>query len=85
MLPGNVKNYALSRVANTTKFNLNFQKVLDEYKAHGNEFLLKVLESSKYLEEVTGIDEMENIDNDVSRNFNLFALNDSEMILLLDY
>lgn len=55
-----------SRVAITTKFDLNFQKVLDEYQAHGNEFLLKVFESSKYLEEVTGIDEMENMDNDVS-------------------
>lgn len=31
------------------------EKVLNEYEAHGDEFLLKVFDSADYLEAVTGI------------------------------
>ena len=41
-------------------------KVLKQYNENGKEFLMKVLDSAKYLEEITGISEMEDIDTGVS-------------------
>lgn len=40
--------------------------VLNEYKEHGNEFLLKVFESADYLEKITGLEKYADLDNDVS-------------------
>jgi ubiquitin-like modifier-activating enzyme ATG7 len=40
--------------------------VLQQYDTHGNEFLLRVFDSAEYLEEVTGIDKMGQLDNEVS-------------------
>lgn len=42
------------------------EKVLNEFKANGDEFLMKVFDSAEYLEAVTGIDKMAEVDNDVS-------------------
>lgn len=42
------------------------EKVLDQFRDHGNEFLMKVFDSAEYLEAVTGIDKMAEVDNDVS-------------------
>lgn len=42
------------------------ERVIKEYDVEGDEFLLKVFNSADYLENVTGIDEMKEIDNDVS-------------------
>lgn len=42
------------------------EKVLKEFEANGNDFLMKVFDSAEYLESVTGIDKMAEIENDVS-------------------
>lgn len=42
------------------------EKVLNEFEAHGDDFLMKVFDSAEYLETVTGIDKMAEIENDVS-------------------
>lgn len=40
-------------------------RVVDEYNSNGFEFLLKVFDSSKYLEELTGLKELyEQIDHE---------------------
>lgn len=41
------------------------ENVLKEYESNGNEFLLKVFETTKYLEDVTGISTMEDIATDI--------------------
>lgn len=38
----------------------NFQKIIDEYRARGHEFLFQVFESSKCLEELSGISDILN-------------------------
>lgn len=43
----------------------NLQKVLAEYKSRGNEFLFQVFESAKYLEDLTGISDLLDVDNDI--------------------
>lgn len=40
--------------------------VLKNFEENGNDFLMKVFDSADYLEEVTGIDKMAEIDNNVS-------------------
>lgn len=42
--------------------------VLKEFEANENEFLMKVFDSADYLEEITGIDKMADIANDVSEH-----------------
>lgn len=42
------------------------ERVVKEYETSGDDFLLKVLNSADYLENITGISEMTAIDNDVS-------------------
>lgn len=42
------------------------RSVLDAYKENGNDFLMKVFDSAEYLEALTGIDKMADVDNDVS-------------------
>jgi ubiquitin-like modifier-activating enzyme ATG7 len=42
------------------------EKVFKEYEDHGEDFLIKVFDSADYLEKVTGIDKMGEMDNDVS-------------------
>lgn len=42
------------------------EKVLEEFGEDGNDFLLKVFDSADYLEVVTGIDKMAEVDHDVS-------------------
>lgn len=37
---------------------MNFQKVLNEYKKQDKKFLLQVLDSAKFLEDLTGISEL---------------------------
>lgn len=44
------------------------EKVLNAFADLGDEFLLKVFDSADYLEAVTGIDKMAEIDHDVSLN-----------------
>lgn len=52
------------------------ERVLKEYEKHGDEFLLKVFNSAEYLEIVTGISEMANMEHDVRTCFkNIFLLN----------
>ena len=46
------------------------EKVLDQYNENGKDFLMKVFDSAKYLEDVTGISEMEDIDTGVSFQIN---------------
>lgn len=41
------------------------KKVLNEFESKGNDFLMKVFDSADYLEEITGIDKMAEIDNEV--------------------
>lgn len=41
-------------------------KVLEEYEKRGNEFIIDVLNSTKYLEKLTGISEIEFHESDVS-------------------
>lgn len=43
--------------------------VLAEYEKRGNDFIIDVLNSAKYLEKITGISEMEFHENDVSCGF----------------
>lgn len=45
------------------------EKVLNQYNENGKDFLMKVFDSAKYLEDVTGISEMEDIDTGVSIDF----------------
>lgn len=42
------------------------EKVLNKFQSEGDEFLMKVFDSAEYLEVVTGIDKIADIDNDVS-------------------
>lgn len=42
------------------------EKVVDEFRQSGDEFLMKVFDSADYLETITGIDKMAEVDNDVS-------------------
>lgn len=42
----------------STEFFLIAQKIVDAYKANGHEFLFKVFETSKYLEDLSGISEL---------------------------
>lgn len=46
---------------------IGLQKVLNEYQVRGNEFLLDAFNSSKYLEDLTGISEMLKESHEVSR------------------
>lgn len=39
--------------------------VLNEYKEHGKEFLLKVFNSAEYLEKITNLEDFASLDNDV--------------------
>lgn len=39
--------------------------MLKEFELNGNEFLIRVFETSKYLEDVTGITTMEDIATDI--------------------
>ena len=39
--------------------------VLEEYKTRGNEFLVQVFETTKYLEDLTGITDLVNQDHEV--------------------
>lgn len=41
------------------------QKVLAEYKSRGNEFLFDVFDSAKYLEDLTGISDLLDVENDI--------------------
>lgn len=52
-------------------------KVLSEYREHGNTFLFRVFESSKYLETLTGINEYENLSNEVVSGPKLINLKNS--------
>lgn len=36
----------------------HFQRIVDEYKRNGNEFLFKVFDTSKHLEDISGISEL---------------------------
>lgn len=72
VLPHSIRGY-LNTFTNilpaTERFNQCIacsEKVLKEYETNGDEFLLKVFDSADYLENVTGISEMTDIDNDVS-------------------
>lgn len=40
--------------------------VLQQYEDHGTDFLMRVFDSAEYLEKVTGIDKMSQLDNEVS-------------------
>lgn len=42
------------------------EKVRKEFEANGDDFLMKVFDSAEYLEEITGIDKLVDIDHDVS-------------------
>jgi ubiquitin-like modifier-activating enzyme ATG7 len=42
------------------------ENVLQEFSENGIDFLMKVFDSADYLEAVTGIDKMADVDNDVS-------------------
>jgi ubiquitin-like modifier-activating enzyme ATG7 len=42
------------------------EKVLNEYEAHGTDFIVKVLNSVEHLENITGLSQMADIDDDVS-------------------
>lgn len=44
--------------------NKPFQKIIDEYRKRGHEFLFDVFNSSKCLEELSGISEMLNAQHD---------------------
>lgn len=58
------------------------EKVLKEFQVNGNEFLMKVFDSADYLEAVTGIDKMADVDNDVSSDLNIETLNFKLLFLL---
>jgi ubiquitin-like modifier-activating enzyme ATG7 len=50
------------------------EKVLDAYKEHGDDFLMKVFDSTDYLEGVTGIDKMKaDVDTGVSDEYFLIS------------
>ncbi|XP_061391359.1 ubiquitin-like modifier-activating enzyme ATG7 [Musca vetustissima] len=51
------------------------EKVLNEYRTNGNEFLFKVFESAKYLEDLTGISDYKELQNEI------IDFNDSDMEL----
>lgn len=39
--------------------------MLAEYKSRGNKFLFQVFDSAKYLEDLTGISDLLDVDNDI--------------------
>jgi ubiquitin-like modifier-activating enzyme ATG7 len=43
------------------------EKICEEYEKEGVDFLLKVFDSAEYLEQITGIDKMAEMDHDVSK------------------
>lgn len=45
--------------------SLSLQNVLNEYRNQGNEFLFKVFESAKFLEDLTGISDYKELNNEV--------------------
>ncbi|XP_005180237.1 ubiquitin-like modifier-activating enzyme ATG7 [Musca domestica] len=51
------------------------EKVLSEYRLHGNGFLFKVFESAKFLEDLTGISDYKELQNEI------IDFNDSDMEL----
>ncbi|TMW45447.1 hypothetical protein DOY81_009471 [Sarcophaga bullata] len=54
------------------------EKVLNTYRSEGNEFLFKVFESAKYLEDLTGISEYRELNNEI------IDFNDSDLDLADD-
>lgn len=56
------------------------QKILEEYKKDGHQFLLKVFESSKYLEDLSGITDLLTAQHDeASINSNVIHANNTNI------
>lgn len=60
------------------------EKVLKEFEEHGNDFLMKVFNSADYLEEVTGIDKMAELDSEV-KSVNLINFNFNLLFVFSDF